>query len=80
MGYMRRCRLRLRVLIRETQSSFAESELDVLSATEIQLSDLRLGTTASRAVVLPISGRHDPGLLHLTLTYRLRSGTSPLPG
>jgi hypothetical protein len=71
-------RLRLRVLIRETSKFGIEGEFDVLAITELPLSDLRLGTTASRAVVLPISGRHDPGLLHLTLTYRLRSG-SPAP-
>ena len=59
-------RLRVRVLIKEIAK-----ELSVLGDAEMPLADLRLNVTASKAVVLPISGRRDPALLHLRITYML---------
>ena len=59
-------RLKLRILIKEIAK-----ELSVLGDAEMPLADLRLNVTASKAVVLPISGRRDPALLHLRITYML---------
>ena len=59
-------RLRLRALVKELGKDLSE-----LGAAEISLSDLRVGATATKKVVLPLAGRPSPALFHLQVTYRL---------
>ena len=41
------------------------------SNVALSLSDLRVGATATKKVVLPLAGRPSPALFHLQVTYRL---------
>ena len=58
-------RLRLRAQIKELGK-----ELTELGAAEISLADLRVGTPATKKVVLPLAGRASPALFHLQVRYQ----------